>query len=83
VILTAVLFFILTVFFFLTAIKRLSWDYNENGVHFDEESMSTYNESSIDGYMILAVLSLVPTVILVLKAIEVPHDDDKPIDINK
>lgn len=75
VILLAVLFSILTVFLLFTAIQRSRWEYNENGVHFDEVSMTTYNDYT-DVYIILTLLSLIPALVLIVKALKVSRNNE-------
>jgi hypothetical protein len=54
----------ITIVLFVTTIYRVTWVYNENGVHFDEDSMTTYDEGAIIAYGILTIVFLVPTIIL-------------------
>ncbi len=56
------IFTLLTIVFLALTIYRMTWDYNEQGIHFDADSMTTYNESAVLAYGVLAVMSLVPTI---------------------
>ena len=78
-----ILFSIATGLLTLTTIRRLTWDYNENGVHFDEESMTTYNEGAIISYGMLTLTFLILTIMLGRNAIndrkrKIPSDNTGP-----
>ncbi|HEY5750965.1 MAG TPA: hypothetical protein VIU12_33105 [Chryseolinea sp.] len=64
----AVFFGAITLLFTKIAIRRLTWDYEENG-HFDEETSTNYSDyGSI--YGLLAVIFLIPTLILLMSWIK-------------
>lgn len=70
-IILAICFVATTIGFFAATIYRLSLDYNENGVYFDEASTTTYDDDAVVAYGGLAVVFLIPTIIL-LKGIVKP-----------
>lgn len=49
-----------------TTVYRWTWDYNENGAHFDPETAMTYNDGAIIGYGLLSILFFIPTVALIV-----------------
>jgi uncharacterized membrane protein YjgN (DUF898 family) len=61
--LTAI-FSMVTFVLFATTIYRCTWDYNENGVHFDEKSTMTYNDGAIVSYAFLTIVFFIPTILL-------------------
>lgn len=55
---------IVTILLLIMTIYRWTWDYNENGNYFDEDSMTTYNDGAILVYGTLTAIFLIPTLIL-------------------
>lgn len=51
---------------------RWTWDYNENGVHFDPDTMTTYHDGAILVYGLMTILFLIPTVMLIRSLKRVP-----------
>jgi preprotein translocase subunit SecG len=65
-IIAAIFFCIITLIFAITTIYRCTWDYNEMGNHFSEESMTNYNDGAIGFYGLLTFLFLIPSILLVV-----------------
>ena len=55
---------IVTILSLVMTIYRWTWDYNESGNYFDEDSMTTYNDGAILVYGTLTAIFLIPTLIL-------------------
>ena len=55
---------IVTIWLLVLTIYRWMWDYNENGNHFDQESMTNYSDNAITAYGTLTIIFLIPTLIL-------------------
>ena len=55
---------IVTICFLLLTIYRWSWYYNEKGVYFDEETITTYDDDAILAFGMLTILSIIQTMIL-------------------
>jgi TRAP-type C4-dicarboxylate transport system permease small subunit len=66
-IVVTVLFAIVTFLLALTTIYRLAWDYSETGVHFDEESMTTYSDDAIIAYGTLTIVFFILTLTLLIR----------------
>jgi len=54
----------ITLLLFTITIYRWTWDYTENGTHFEEGSATTYSESAIIAYGVLTFIFLLPTLLL-------------------
>ena len=65
-ILLVILLAVVTVVLLGTTIYRLTWDYNENGDYFDEETITTYNDGAIIGYCLLTIVFFIPTVVIIM-----------------
>jgi len=59
-----ILFSIGAILLLMTTIYRWNWQYNEMGVHFEEESMTTYEKGAIGVYGLLTILIFVPAFLL-------------------
>ena len=57
---------IMALLFSVITIQRMTLDYNENGVHFDEESVTTYDSGSIIAYTGLAIIFVTVTTLLLI-----------------
>jgi len=55
---------IVTILLLVLTIYRWTWDYNEIGNYFDENSMTTYDHDAVIAYGTLTVIFLIPTLIL-------------------
>jgi uncharacterized membrane protein YjgN (DUF898 family) len=72
-ILLAICLAIGTIILFVTTVYRWSWDYNENGVHFSPDTMTTYNDGAIFAYGLLTILFLIPTAMLIINLKRAPR----------
>jgi hypothetical protein len=68
----ATCFSVVSILLAVTTTYRLAWHYNENGIHFEEDSMTTYHDGAIIGYGILTLIFLIPTLIL-LRSVRKPR----------
>ncbi len=66
---------ITALFFIAVTVQRLAWDYNENGVHFDEESVTTYDFGAIIVYSGLAVVFIMVTTMLFIAKKNILKDE--------
>lgn len=57
-------FSIVTIFFLSLTIYRWSWNYNEMGIYFDEETMTTYDNDARLVFGVLTIFFLILTLIL-------------------
>lgn len=56
-------FTIMTILLLITTVHRSMLDYNGNGVYFDAETVTTYDQDAILGYGSLTILFFVATVV--------------------
>lgn len=49
---------VITFLLFLIALQRLTWEYNEEGNHLDEETATNYTDSGIITWSLLTILFL-------------------------
>lgn len=49
---------LITFLLFTIALQRLTWEYNEEGNHFDEETATNYTESGIIAWSLLTIFFL-------------------------
>jgi TRAP-type C4-dicarboxylate transport system permease small subunit len=61
---------IFTVLFCVTTVYRATWEYNENGIHFDEQSITTYSDGATISYGVLSIVFFVLTVMLIRNIIK-------------
>jgi TRAP-type C4-dicarboxylate transport system permease small subunit len=61
----AILLSLITFGLGITTAYRLTWEYSENGVYFDDETMTTYSDGAIWVYGSLAILFLIATGMLI------------------
>ncbi len=57
---------IVSIFFLSLTIYRWTWDYNENGSYFNEETMTSYSDNALPALAVLTTLLIIPILILLI-----------------
>ncbi len=62
----------LAIIFLIVTVDRLKMNYNEKGVYFDEETLSTYDSQSLIFYYAVTGTLLLLTIVLILRLRKAP-----------